>query len=113
MVSYLATAMLAISVLAGTPQPVEWQADYGKALAATRAGDQPLLVVLDEPQAADARIEPALLGEGGSTGRQTPSSCTAIASATSTSRRSMAKRSPASSRPGDSRTWRSSTRAGR
>ena len=64
MVSYLATAVLAVSVLAGTPQPVEWQADYGKALAATRDGDQPLLVVLDEPKSAEARVEPALLGEG-------------------------------------------------
>ncbi len=64
MVSYLATAILAVSVLAGTPQPVEWQADYGKALAETRAGDQPLLVVLDEPKTDDARVEPALLGDG-------------------------------------------------
>ena len=64
MVSYLATAILAVSVLAGTPQPVQWQADYGKALAETRAGDQPLLVVLDEPKSADASVEPALLGEG-------------------------------------------------
>jgi len=64
MVSYLATAMLAIGVLAGTPQPVQWQADYGTALAETRAGDQPLLVVLDEPKSDDARVEPALLGDG-------------------------------------------------
>lgn len=64
MVSYLATAILAVSVLAGTPQPVEWQADYGKALEETRSGDQPLLVVLDEPKTDDARVEPALLGEG-------------------------------------------------
>jgi hypothetical protein len=64
MVSYLATAILAVSVLAGTPQPVQWQADYGKALAETRAGDQPLLVVLDEPKTDEARVEPALLGEG-------------------------------------------------
>ena len=33
MVSYLATAMLAVSVLASAPQPVEWKADYGDALA--------------------------------------------------------------------------------
>ncbi len=30
-------------------EPVQWQADYGKALAATRADDRPLLVVLDVP----------------------------------------------------------------
>jgi len=64
MMSYLATAMLAVSVLASSPEPVQWQSDYGDALEATRADDaQPLLVVLDEPQAAETRIEPALLGE--------------------------------------------------
>lgn len=66
MMSYLATAMLAVSVLASSPEPVQWQGDYGDALEATRADDaQPLLVVLDEPQAAETRIEPALLGEDG------------------------------------------------
>ena len=69
MTSFLATAMLAIGVLASAPEPVQWQGNYGDALAATRAAtstddQQPLLVVLDEPQAAEARIEPALLGEG-------------------------------------------------
>jgi hypothetical protein len=61
--------MIAVGVLAGSPQPVEWQADYGKALAATRAGDQPLLVVLDEPKSADARVEPALLREEAAVGQ--------------------------------------------
>jgi hypothetical protein len=65
MVSFLATAMMAIGVLASTPESTEWQSDYGDALAETRAQDnQPLLVVLDEPQAKEASIEPALLGEG-------------------------------------------------
>jgi hypothetical protein len=65
MVSFLATAMMAIGVLASTPESTEWQSDYGDALAETRAEDnQPLLVVLDEPQAKEASIEPALLGEG-------------------------------------------------
>jgi hypothetical protein len=68
MVSYLATATLAIGVLASAPQPIEWQADYGAALAATRAGEQPLLVVLDKPNSAEARIEPALLREGAAEG---------------------------------------------
>lgn len=67
MVSYLATAMMAIGVLASTPESAEWKADYGDALAETRAGDnQPLLVVLDEPQAKETSIEPALAGEGDS-----------------------------------------------
>lgn len=62
MVSSLATAMAAIGVLASTPQLPQWQADYGKALEATRDGDQPLLVVLDRPDAEQARLEPELLG---------------------------------------------------
>lgn len=66
MVSYLATAMMAIGVLASAPESAEWQSDYGDALAATRAADnQPLLVVLDEPQAEETSIEP-VLGEGDS-----------------------------------------------
>ncbi len=61
MVSYLATAMMAIGVLASAPESTEWQSDYGDALAATRAADnQPLLVVLDEPQAGETSIEPVL-----------------------------------------------------
>lgn len=67
MVSYLATAMMAIGVLASAPESTQWQSDYGDALAATRAADnQPLLVVLDEPQAEDTSIEPVLVnGEAG------------------------------------------------
>lgn len=61
MVSYLATAMMAIGLLASTPDSTEWKSDYGDALAETRAEDnQPLLVVLDEPQAKETSIEPAL-----------------------------------------------------
>ena len=62
MMSYLATAMLAIGALAADPQPVQWQADYGDALQATRTSEEkPLLVVLDEPQAEETRVQPALL----------------------------------------------------
>lgn len=64
MLSYLATAMLAMGVLASESAPLEWQSDYGKALAETRADNQPLLVVLDEPGSAEARVEPAMLGDG-------------------------------------------------
>lgn len=67
MVSYFATAMMAIGVLASAPESADWQSDYGDALAETRAEEnQPLLVVLDEPQGKETRIEPALLGEGDS-----------------------------------------------
>jgi hypothetical protein len=64
MVSYLATATLAVSLLTSTPQPLEWQADYGKALAATRSGDQPLLIVVDKPGTAENRLDPTLLSQG-------------------------------------------------
>ena len=71
MLSYLATAMVAVGVLASTPIPPEWQADYGKALEATRDGKLPLLVVLDRPDADEARLEPELLAEGTSSGEET------------------------------------------
>ena len=62
MMSFLATAMMAIGALAADPQPVEWQANYGDALEATRTSEEkPLLVVLDEPQAEETRVQPALL----------------------------------------------------
>ena len=70
MVSYLATATLAISLLTSTPQPPEWQSDYGKALEATRAGEQPLLVVLDEPKNEAEHLSPAYLSEGKIEGRE-------------------------------------------
>jgi hypothetical protein len=63
MLSYLATATLAVSLLTSTPQPLEWQADYGKALAATRSGDQPLLVVVDKPGTSDKQLDPNLLSQ--------------------------------------------------
>lgn len=70
MVNYLATATLALSVLTTAPQPVEWEADYGDALAATRADDRPLLVVIDKPAVEEARVEPALLADGQLGGEQ-------------------------------------------
>jgi hypothetical protein len=63
MISYLATATLAVGMLAAAPKPLEWEASYGKALEATRAGQDPLLVVLDKPGTKEARIEPELLNE--------------------------------------------------
>ncbi len=63
MVSFLATAAMAIGLVAAAPKAPQWQASYGKALEATRAGQDPLLVVLDKPNSKDARIEPALLSE--------------------------------------------------
>jgi hypothetical protein len=63
MVNFLATATLAISLMATAPKAPEWEQSYGKALQATRAGQDPLLVVLDKPNSKDARVEPELLSE--------------------------------------------------
>ena len=41
MISYLATATLAIGALLAAPQPPQWEASYGKALEATREGGRP------------------------------------------------------------------------
>jgi hypothetical protein len=68
MMRYIATATLAVGLLATTPQAPVWQASYGKALQATREGNRPLLVVLDKPNSADARVEPELLSEGSISG---------------------------------------------
>ena len=62
MVSNLAFAFLSVGLLAGAPQPPQWEASYGKALQATRDGDAPLLIVLDKPDSEEARLEPELLG---------------------------------------------------
>jgi len=48
MVHFLAL-VIAAGATAATPTQLEWQSDYGKALAATRADNRPLLVVLDVP----------------------------------------------------------------
>jgi hypothetical protein len=68
MINFVATATLAISMLAATPKTPEWDSSYGKALEATRAGQDPLLVVLDKPSSDEARIEPALLSENDASG---------------------------------------------
>jgi hypothetical protein len=70
MITYLATALLAVMSVTAPAQPLHWEADYGKALKATRADDLPLLVVLDKPQTEDARLDPALLTEGSPAGEE-------------------------------------------
>jgi hypothetical protein len=69
MVHYLAVAALAASSLAVTPAKVQWQADYGKALAATRSDQRPLLVVLDNPADPKATVEAKLLAAEGEHGQ--------------------------------------------
>lgn len=49
MVHTLLLTTLVLSSAVASSKPAEWHADYGKALAATRADDRPLLVVLDVP----------------------------------------------------------------
>jgi hypothetical protein len=50
-------------------EALHWESSYGKALEETRADDQPLLVVLENPSAASARLEPALLGQDAAEGQ--------------------------------------------
>jgi hypothetical protein len=64
MLCYLATASLALSALLAAPQQPQWETSYGKALEASRAADEPLLIVLDKPSSDDARLAPELLSEG-------------------------------------------------
>ena len=68
MINFLATATLAIGMMATAPRAPQWENSYGKALEATRAGQDPLLVVLDKPESDDARLEPSLLSEDNANG---------------------------------------------
>ena len=67
---FFATAVLAIGLLPGTPEPLQWETSYGKALEATRSDARPLLVVLDKPATTDARIAPELLSPGQDAAKQ-------------------------------------------
>lgn len=57
MVHLLVLTSLALGSAVATSESVEWHADYGKALAATRADDRPLLVVLDVPSDEKKAVE--------------------------------------------------------
>ena len=65
MVHYLAVVTIAASTMAVSPAATQWQADYGKALAATRSDQRPLLVVLDNPADAKAAVQEDLLKSDG------------------------------------------------
>ena len=71
MINFVATATLAIGLLAAAPKAPQWETSYGKALEETRSGQDPLLVVLDKPNSKEARIEPALLSEEKATSTST------------------------------------------
>ncbi len=53
----IAASALATSSMAATPNATQWQADYGKALTATRKDDRPLLIVLDVPSDLKEAVE--------------------------------------------------------
>jgi hypothetical protein len=66
MVQLLSILGIALTSIAATSGGHKWEADYGKALAATRADDRPLLVVLQVPgesQVADDSEQAKLLGD--------------------------------------------------
>jgi hypothetical protein len=70
MIAYVATAVMAVATLTATAESPQWESSYGKALEATRTDNQPLLVVLDKPQAVDARVAPELLSPAATEGRE-------------------------------------------
>ena len=62
MISTLTAALITFGSLTASAvstgaDAVQWQADYGKALAATRQDDRPLLVVLDVPSDPKSAVE--------------------------------------------------------
>jgi hypothetical protein len=71
MLSFTTISTLAVGLLAANSQPQAWQTSYGKALAATKAANSPLLVVLDKPNSQNARIAPELLRVKDAAGKQT------------------------------------------
>jgi hypothetical protein len=74
MVSILTAALMALGTLTASAistgsDTAEWQADYTKALAATRQDDRPLLVVLDVPSDPKAAAEAEQLEIEGEQGK--------------------------------------------
>jgi len=65
MVNIFALTAIALSSAVSASAPVQWQADYGKALAATRSDDRPLLVVLDVPAKPKKAVDEELLEADG------------------------------------------------
>ena len=69
MAFYLTVVSLFVSAVSATGPKVEWQSDYGKALAATRGDDRPLLVVLDVPGNKKTAVEEKQLEITGEQGK--------------------------------------------
>jgi hypothetical protein len=61
---------MAVGLLAAVPAAPQWESDYGKALKATRAGDRPLLVVLDQPKEPQNPVKPVAFTEEAAISRE-------------------------------------------
>ena len=62
MVHFFVLTAIVLSNTVASSSPAQWHGDYGKALAATRGDDRPLLIVLDVPNdpkaaATDAQLD--------------------------------------------------------
>jgi hypothetical protein len=57
MIEFLAMTVIAFSSLGVSTDSADWQSDYGKALEASRTGEKPLLIVLDDPSNPAAAAE--------------------------------------------------------
>ena len=61
MAQLLIATVLAVSSIAAATDSAQWHADYGKALAATRNDERPLLIVLDVPSDPKSAVETSQL----------------------------------------------------
>jgi len=57
MIHLLSFATVILSSIVSTSSTSQWQANYGKALAATRMDNRPLLIVLDVPSDPNLAVE--------------------------------------------------------
>jgi len=57
MIHLLSVSAIILSSIASASSSNSWQADYGKALAATRTDNRPLLIVLDVPSDPELAVE--------------------------------------------------------
>jgi hypothetical protein len=70
MFSFIAVAALAVGMFSGAPESIQWESSYGKALETTRSDHRPLLVVLDNPAAPEARFAPEALNPDAAAAKQ-------------------------------------------
>lgn len=57
MVELFVMSVIAFSTLGVSTDSADWESDYGKALEASRTGEKPLLIVLDDPSNPAAAAE--------------------------------------------------------